>query len=272
MGAITRLSIAPEAANGSSDLDTLNLDVLSSAVKPLADARQSPSVIGESLPIAIIDDRRLIRDCFGRSLAMIEPGLDVKYFSDPDAFAKADPEEVDQVRVVLLCVMWSSSRSDLYFSQIAQIKSARPSANVILLSDIDKLDDILRAIESGARGYIPTNVSLEVAVKAMQLVAAGGAYVPASLLFWSDRITKQVSQKSRQQQTDTIFTSRQLSVMEALRRGKPNKIIAYELNMCESTVKVHIRNIMKRLKAKNRTEAAYILTNMKHQNETPVSH
>ena len=60
--------------------------------------------------------------------------------------------------------------------------------------------------------------------------------------------------------------------MEALRRGKPNKIIAYELNMCESTVKVHIRNIMKRLKAKNRTEAAYILTNMKHQNETTVSH
>ena len=47
-------------------------------------------------------------------------------------------------------------------------------------------------------------------------------------------------------------------MIDALRRGKANKIIAYELNMCESTVKVHIRNIMKKLKAKNRTEVAYL--------------
>ena len=41
-----------------------------------------------------------------------------------------------------------------------------------------------------------------------------------------------------------------------------NKIIAYELNMCESTVKVHIRNIMQKLKATNRTEAAYKVSNL----------
>jgi DNA-binding NarL/FixJ family response regulator len=55
-----------------------------------------------------------------------------------------------------------------------------------------------------------------------------------------------------------FFTSRQAAVIEALRMGKPNKSIAYELNMCESTVKVHVRNIMKKLKAKNRTEVAFM--------------
>ena len=45
--------------------------------------------------------------------------------------------------------------------------------------------------------------------------------------------------------------------MDALRRGKANKIIAYELNLRESTVKVHVRNIMKKLKATNRTEVAF---------------
>ena len=55
-----------------------------------------------------------------------------------------------------------------------------------------------------------------------------------------------------------VFSPRQLSVARALRKGTPNKIIAYELNMCESTVKVHVRNIMKKLKAKNRTEIAYL--------------
>jgi DNA-binding NarL/FixJ family response regulator len=59
-----------------------------------------------------------------------------------------------------------------------------------------------------------------------------------------------------------IFTMRETSVVEALRKGKANKIIAYELNLCESTVKVHIRNIMKKLKASNRTEVAYKLRQM----------
>ena len=47
-------------------------------------------------------------------------------------------------------------------------------------------------------------------------------------------------------------------MVKALCQGKANKIIAYELEMKESTVKVHVRNIMKKLKAKNRTEVAYI--------------
>ena len=49
-----------------------------------------------------------------------------------------------------------------------------------------------------------------------------------------------------------------MAVVNALRQGKANKTIAFELNMCESTVKVHVRNIMRKLKATNRTEVAYI--------------
>jgi len=51
-------------------------------------------------------------------------------------------------------------------------------------------------------------------------------------------------------------------VVRALCRGKANKVIAYELNMCESTVKVHVRNIMKKLKAKNRTEVAVMFKSL----------
>ena len=59
-----------------------------------------------------------------------------------------------------------------------------------------------------------------------------------------------------------MFTARQAEVVEALRRGKANKIIAYELHLRESTVKVHIRNIMKKLKATNRTEVAFKINDM----------
>jgi DNA-binding NarL/FixJ family response regulator len=57
------------------------------------------------------------------------------------------------------------------------------------------------------------------------------------------------------------FTARQWDVLERLKQGKQNKIIAYELNMCESTVKVHIRNIMKKLKARNRTQVVLLTSN-----------
>ena len=65
-----------------------------------------------------------------------------------------------------------------------------------------------------------------------------------------------------------MFTARQTSVIDALRMGKSNKTIAYELNMCESTVKVHVRNIMKRLKAKNRTQVAFLASQLMKNSES----
>lgn len=220
----------------------------------------------QALEVAIIDDRPLLSDCFGRSLAAVDPRLNLKYFVDVEAFEAAPPAQKAGVRVVLMCMIWSKSRADILLSQITRLKSAEPSADVIVVSDIDDLDDVLKAIEHGVRGYIPTSDRLAVAVKAIQLVAAGGVYIPPSLLVWSGRLIKEMSQAPKQQpQAEDAFTSRQMAVIEALRRGKANKIIAYELNMCESTVKVHIRNVMKKLKAKNRTELAFIFNNKMQQ-------
>jgi DNA-binding NarL/FixJ family response regulator len=53
-----------------------------------------------------------------------------------------------------------------------------------------------------------------------------------------------------------------MAVIRAIQQGKPNKIIAYELNMCESTVKVHVRHVMKKLRAKNRTDVAIKATDL----------
>ena len=64
------------------------------------------------------------------------------------------------------------------------------------------------------------------------------------------------------QKSNGLFTARQAAVIDALRQGKPNKIIAYELKMRESTVKVHVRNIMKKLNATNRTQVAYLVTQL----------
>jgi DNA-binding NarL/FixJ family response regulator len=136
---------------------------------------------------------------------------------------------------------------------------------VIVSSDNELPALILELLELGIKGYIPTSLPLNIWIEALRLVRAGGVFAPASCLMT-------VSQSARAQSDDADFstpllTARQVSVVEELRRGKSNKVIAYELNMCESTVKVHVRNIMKKLQAKNRTEVALMANEiLKHNN------
>ncbi len=126
----------------------------------------------------------------------------------------------------------------------------------MVIADDEDLDQVLLAIEAGARGYIPTSLSIDIVVEAIRLIAAGGIFVPASSVVAARGARDKTHANGKDQAP--IFTLRQTAVVRALCLGKPNKTIAHELNMRESTVKVHVRNIMKKLAAKNRTEVALI--------------
>ena len=103
-------------------------------------------------------------------------------------------------------------------------------------------------------------MTARVVAEAIELARAGGTFVPVSgFLALREAICATVESKPLM---PSFLTTRQGAVAEALRKGKANKIIAYELNMCESTVKVHVRNIMKKLQATNRTQVAFKLTEM----------
>ena len=128
---------------------------------------------------------------------------------------------------------------------LAQRQNAVP---IILVSDSEDLAHVIYALNEGARGYIPTSVSLEVAIEAMHLVNAGGTYVPASSLVAAHRSSQEPETPKRL----GIFTARQTAVVEALRKGKANKIIAYELNMRKHSQSPCAELIMKKLKAKNK--------------------
>ena len=128
------------------------------------------------------------------------------------------------------------------------------------MADGEGIDHVTRLLNLGARGYIPTSMSFAIAVQALHLVHAGGVFVPAnSVLSCRQRADEP---RLTPLAAPGAFTARQVAVIEGLRKGKANKIIAYELKMRESTVKVHVRNIMKKLNAKNRTEVAYLTNDL----------
>jgi DNA-binding NarL/FixJ family response regulator len=103
-------------------------------------------------------------------------------------------------------------------------------------------------------------MTLDVAVEAIRLVEAGGSFFPADRILAARGRPTPAQAKITTSQQKSLFTDRQAAIVDAIRRGKANKVIAYELNMRESTVKVHVRNIMKKLNAKNRTEVAFLTT------------
>src|SRR5260370_733207 len=119
----------------------------------------------------------------------------------------------------------------------------------------------------GVRGYMPTSVECGVAVAALRLISAGGTFVPAGALRSTAAKPDDQPEGERQRRSDgRDLTPRELSVIDLLREGKPNKLIAARLDMQESTVKVHVRNILKKLNAANRTHAAFVANRLLAKN------
>src|SRR5260370_41985009 len=90
----------------------------------------------------------------------------------------------------------------------------------------------------------------DIAVEAVRFVLAGGTYVPAECLLSAFPVAAPPSSRP----APGGITSREFSVVRAIQQGKSNKIIAYDLNMCEATGKVHVSHMMRKLKGKNRTQ------------------
>ena len=205
--------------------------------------------------ILIIDNRVLDRECLSRSLTGYDPKIQIAALGSVEEWRKRQfPTDPSAILLVL-----PTNRGDGSFpcEKIEEVVTSFKLVPVIVIAESDDLGDILKAIDCGARGYIPTSVNISVAAEAISLARAGGVFIPASsLLANRDALNSVVKGTSFQHEG---FTPREIEVAEALRRGKANKIIAYEMNLCESTVKVHIRNIMKKLNVTNRTQVAFKL-------------
>ena len=198
--------------------------------------------------LVVVDRRSLMRECFVHALSTVITGNIISFPTIEDWL-----EAADSIIPSAILVCLSGIHDANGFQKTTSMLRDGAGTPVIFVGDSEDPDQIIEALNSGARGYIPTTLPLSIAVQAVRLITEGGVFVPASSLIAAHRHN---GGKSQPIAGLDMFTARQASVIRALCSGKPNKVIAYELNMCESTVKVHVRNIMKKLKAKNRTEVA----------------
>jgi DNA-binding NarL/FixJ family response regulator len=196
--------------------------------------------------IAVIEGRTFLRECVRRSVQAAFP-LPIKSYSTVVELERQHAG-TSPALIILSHVDDSGEANALKI-----LSEVVPTAPVIVLAYKNDSELAKTAIFHGAKGYIPVTMGFEIAIEAVRFVLAGGTYVPVDCLLarnWT------AEQPALHPPTSGAVTARELSVVRAIQQGKSNKVIGYELNMCESTVKVHMRRIMKKLKAKNRTEVA----------------
>jgi DNA-binding NarL/FixJ family response regulator len=141
--------------------------------------------------------------------------------------------------------------SQIDLVDIASLAAAVPQIPILVAADCDDPERAHVILRAGARGFLPASYSLKVLIGALERVRAGGTYVPLTL-------TEAVPTTHREPWR--ALTRRQCDVLALIAEGKANKLIADALNMSESTVKAHVKQIIRRLNVANRTQAALLAT------------
>lgn len=133
------------------------------------------------------------------------------------------------------------------------------SSVVVVLSSEDDPQIIRRVIESGASGFIPKSSTPEVLVAALRLILAGGVYLPPSAFHGMENAggKSRVSPEPASRSPVDALSNRQLEVLLQVVKGKPNKIIARDMDIAAGTVKQHLSAAFRALGVKNRTEAVF---------------
>jgi len=128
-----------------------------------------------------------------------------------------------------------------------ELRGEFPDARVIILTTFEGDVEIQRALEAGARGYILKNMPPKELVDVIRQVHAGKKKIPS-----------QIAASLAEHLSDEALTSREIEVLGQIAGGNRNRDIAEKLSITEETVKVHIKHIMDKLGASDRTQAVAI--------------
>jgi DNA-binding NarL/FixJ family response regulator len=140
-------------------------------------------------------------------------------------------------------------------ASLARIKERQKNARIVVISASDHREDVLGALAHGAHGYVWKGSDNDEIARALNAVMSGTIYVPS---FLAAAPADEQREDDRPAIDLSRFTPRQAEVLTLLAKGLSNKQIARELNLAESTVKIHVAAIFREVGAHNRTQAVVL--------------
>ena len=204
---------------------------------------------GEQLNILIVDDHPMLRRGV-KELLQLEAGLDAigEANSGQEALEIAENLEPD---LILLDLNMKG------MDGIQTLKALRDKdiySRVVIFSVSDSHEDVIAALKAGADGYVLKETEPEELVSYIRQAATGTMAI-------SDKLAAVLASEigNRKEGSDRSvdgLTQRERQILKQIAAGMSNKMIATKLDIAEGTVKVHVKNLLKKLKMRSRVEAA----------------
>jgi two-component system, NarL family, response regulator len=190
--------------------------------------------------ILIVDDHPVVRAGLTSMLAT-QPGLEVvgSASSGEEALAKLGETAPD---LILLDLRMPGMDG---LSALRALGKLGAAPKAIVLTSFETDEDIYRAVQAGARGYLLKNTQQQEIVDAIRTVHAGKRHLPPRIAArLADRMTR------------SNLTARELEILEMLAKGLTNKQIGLALGISDNTARNHVNSIIEKLDVSDRTEAA----------------
>ena len=200
--------------------------------------------ISEKEPISIltVDDHPLFRQGLAAAIA---DESDMKLLGEA-ASGREAIERFKQLRPDIT-LMDLRMREMSGLEAISAIRAEFPSARIIVLTTYEGDAQALGALKAGAAGYLLKSSVRKDLVDTIRTVHAGQRWIPPG-------IAAEIAEHA----TDDALTEREIEILRGVAAGKSNKLIALELRIAENTVKAHMRRILPKLEANDRTHAVTI--------------
>lgn len=190
--------------------------------------------------ILVVDDHAIVRKGLVALLNSVDGLTVVAEASDGEQAIAAHKEHKPDVTLMDLRLPKLGGAD-----AIAAIRKDQPSARVIVLTTFDGDEDIFRALQAGAKGYLLKGMDAAELTEAIRAVYAGKSKIPAS-----------IAEKLAERMGGPALTTRELEVLKRIVAGRSNKEIGGDLHISEATVKTHINSILSKLGVSDRTQAA----------------
>lgn len=208
--------------------------------------------MAEPISVAVVDDHPLLRMGVANSIEQTGDMHLAGQFANAATF-KEWMAEGKRADVILL----DRSLPDMdALDMVSDIREA--GMKVIMLTIADTEEEIAEAISAGVDGYVIKSSEPEHVLSAIRNVCAGQSSFPLNIM-------QSMARGEMAHSALEVLTPREMEIVEFVKQGLSNKIIAYNLKLSENTVRNHLRNIMEKLGLKNRVQVATLALKEDHK-------
>ena len=201
--------------------------------------------------ILVVDDHPLVIEALRHVLVKLADAVEISAARSA-VEARGHYDQLGRIDLLLIDLNLSGVDG---FTLLDEVRTRQPELPVVVLSGSRRREDVMRALDRGAMGYIPKTSSSDVMLGALRLVLAGSVYLPPEALASAEM--PEVNQRGSVADIAPRamgLTARQIDVLKLMLEGKPNKGISRDLGLSPSTVKIHVAAILKAFNVDTRAQ------------------